>query len=34
VSGRPLFGGQDPVLKHGPWVAAYLQMVTPNGDPD
>jgi len=35
VSGRPLFGGQrDPILKYGPWVAGYLQMVTPNADPD
>ncbi len=25
---------KTPFSQHGPWVAAYLQMVTPNGDPD
>jgi len=25
--------GKDPVLKHGPSVVAYLQMVTRNGGP-
>jgi len=32
--GRPLFGGIDPVKKHGPGTIADLCVVTPAGDPD
>ena len=32
--GRRLFGGIDPVKKHGPGTVADLRVVTPSGDSD
>ena len=32
-SGRWLFGGINPVKKHGPWAVADLRVVTRSSDP-